>query len=894
MKKLLLIIIAFFFLTLNNWAATTRFVPCGFGTPCYATIQDAINASAPGDIIQIAAGTLMVATQVNVNIANLTIQGVSNTTTKIQVSGTGYRFYITASGVTIQNLEIEKTDKTGLQNIIYVGANNTTIENNIIHGQFVIGDGETSRGMEIVGGLTGLNIDGNTIYSLRQPAYINNGVQGTISNNYTYITKGWVVVTDCNITFSGNTWGSGTNVNYYDIALIVQSGSVNNYPDIVTMSANNNGAIIENQFYTPAILSVVHVDKNTTSTGNNGSILDPYKTITEAIPRVAIGGKILVAAGIYPEMVTVNKTLTLLGAQAGIDPRGGARTEGSASESIIDGSSSRAEGIYIQGAGETSRVNNVVIDGFEVKYATSANVMFDYANNAILRNTMVHHNTTNEGIKTHASCTSLLIQKCISHDNIGDGIELGDYGTHTGHIIQDCEFYNNADRGIFLCSISNTTVSRVKSHDNQGTVTDWELGGIIVYQCKSTTLTDVECYNNAGIGIYIYKDNLDGTTSTTISGASKAYNNYIGGGPSGNPAPGDGLAIYLSQNVSVMGFESHDNARYGISAGTVGVYGDYGPSNTCQNINLTNCNVYNNSTSAIAILGLGAFNCTATQNSLLSATMSITNTSGNPVAATCNWYGTADIATITGKVGPNVTFLPRLTNGTDNDPGTPGFQPVPGSCSSGIAYYVNDGSTTGDVYTTAVGKDDNSGTPSAPFATINHAISVASSGDLIFVDAGTYLERLIVNKSYDLRGAQYSVDATPSGARTNTATESIIDCTGLPAPNPNIAIDIPLGTTNVTLNGFTIKGTPTWVHADDGAIRCFDDHITIQDNIISGYVGIIYKGNDYFNVLQNRITANKNGVVIQPGSSTNVNISGNNISLGTNPAPDYLQFILQD
>jgi parallel beta-helix repeat protein len=283
----------------------------------FYTIQEAINAAVANDIIEIASGTLIVTSQVNINKANLKIQGVSNTSTKIQVSGTGYRFYISASGVTIQNMEIEKTDKT-TQDIIGIHANNTSIKNNIIHGQFVIGDGEVSRAMMVeAGNFTGLLMSGNTIFGLRQPVYVNGEATGVVSNNYTYRTKGWVIATKSNLNFSGNTWGTGANVNYYDIAIFSDSPEgANNYPDIVTMSANNNDAIIENQHssYSPAILSIVHVDKNTTTTGNNGSILDPYKTISPAIPRVAPRGKIYVAAGTYNEQILIQKSLILTGA----------------------------------------------------------------------------------------------------------------------------------------------------------------------------------------------------------------------------------------------------------------------------------------------------------------------------------------------------------------------------------------------------------------------------------------------------------------------------------------------------------------------------------------------------------------------------------------------------
>lgn len=55
-------------------------------------------------------------------------------------------------------------------------------------------------------------------------------------------------------------------------------------------------------------------------------------------------------------------------------------------------------------------------------------------------------------------------------------------------------------------------------------------------------------------------------------------------------------------------------------------------------------------------------------------------------------------------------------------------------------YFVNDGSTLNDQFTSATGNNANPGTAAAPFLTIQHAINQASSGDIITVDAGTYNE----------------------------------------------------------------------------------------------------------------------------------------------------------
>uniref|UniRef100_UPI000A9C9608 hypothetical protein n=1 Tax=Methylomonas koyamae TaxID=702114 RepID=UPI000A9C9608 len=60
---------------------------------------------------------------------------------------------------------------------------------------------------------------------------------------------------------------------------------------------------------------------------------------------------------------------------------------------------------------------------------------------------------------------------------------------------------------------------------------------------------------------------------------------------------------------------------------------------------------------------------------------------------------------------------------------------------AGKAYYVNDGSTVGDEYTTAVGDNANSGKdPNRPMASLAALLRAydLDAGDVIYVDSGNY------------------------------------------------------------------------------------------------------------------------------------------------------------
>src|SRR5262249_5527154 len=82
-------------------------------------------------------------------------------------------------------------------------------------------------------------------------------------------------------------------------------------------------------------------------------------TIHDAITNTAAGGTVNVLEGLYNELVLVDKTVNLRGAQAGVDARTG---RPGVAESII----SNANG------GFKVLADNIVIDGFSVKDAIAA------------------------------------------------------------------------------------------------------------------------------------------------------------------------------------------------------------------------------------------------------------------------------------------------------------------------------------------------------------------------------------------------------------------------------------------------------------------------------------------------------------------------------------------
>src|SRR5258708_3816953 len=62
-----------------------------------------------------------------------------------------------------------------------------------------------------------------------------------------------------------------------------------------------------------------------------------FVTIQAAVDAAAAGSVINVDAGVYPELVTISKTLTLRGARFGADARSNVRSSSTAGESVVSG-----------------------------------------------------------------------------------------------------------------------------------------------------------------------------------------------------------------------------------------------------------------------------------------------------------------------------------------------------------------------------------------------------------------------------------------------------------------------------------------------------------------------------------------------------------------------------
>lgn len=432
----LIVILAFSFLAVMSTpkpVSAATITVCSSGCD-YTTIQAAVNAANDGDEILISGEEFQInntSDQILINKSNITIRANPQEAEKphLKVTGTvGNVFKVMADGVTIQGLIIEKTDNLN-QNLIYVQADNFTFVDNEVFGRYVHDTPEVSRAFEVAYGSENIMISNNEFHHLRQVGYFNGSLStpttGLVENNTTYYTKGWVI-DGAYFNFQDNHWGVGSLANVYDIAILSGTPSVY-YPDLIQTSRDNNDAVIEDQRLSPALLTVVYVDSNSTYTSPDGGRLHPYTSIQSAVNRVMPRGKIYIADGLYTSAtINISKPVAILGEsmdgviiKAGLS--GGYGIDVSANDFTIENvtienNNNANYGLKISGS------NNVTVKNVELRNYVRSGLDLIGCNTALIEGVNSHHNG-GVGVAISNS-TDVTLKDITTSNNVWGGIGL--------------------------------------------------------------------------------------------------------------------------------------------------------------------------------------------------------------------------------------------------------------------------------------------------------------------------------------------------------------------------------------------------------------------------------------------------------------------------------------
>lgn len=279
----------------------------------------------------------------------------------------------------------------------------------------------------------------------------------------------------------------------------------------------------------------------------------------------------------------------------------------------------------------------------------------------------------------------------------------------------------------------------------------------IIYDCEVKNMKISLVGGGAtGSGIYAWSPNQE-TIAVTVENCSIHDFNYLGAFV---VAPSYEFTI-TKTDINATG------ALYGMCINAIGL-----TTNSTQKLWVD----YNTITgyNGFGVATNGSANATIKYNSITSTTgYALVNGSSSYFLASCNWYGSTNQEEVVSKINGFAYFTPWLSDGIDTNPFEPGFQPLDNICTGRLTkLYVNDNSTTGDVFTTSVGSNSNNGTAAYPYATLEYALTGAQAGDTIYVDAGNYdlSSNLAINKSITIFGTNYLI--SPNDATTKSIYNS--------------------------------------------------------------------------------------------------------------------------
>ncbi len=221
-------------------------------------------------------------------------------------------------------------------------------------------------------------------------------------------------------------------------------------------------------------------------------------TLQAAINKAAASDTIHVAAGTYTVagLVTVNKTLTLLGAKAGVDACGRA----AAGESVL----SNSQGMGIQ-------ASNVVIDGFTVQDSVVAafsgfGIWMDkaaFVSGTQVVNNIIQNNIAGIDLANLGPSQALIQHNAFKTNNqpggaFGTGIYTDEYagGQVTNVLIDDNCFIQNGNAGIGFSSTDPTKPDSYITISNN--LFDQNGRGVYFYNTNDSTVHD-NCIKNSTV-----------------------------------------------------------------------------------------------------------------------------------------------------------------------------------------------------------------------------------------------------------------------------------------------------------------------------------------------------------------------------------------------------------
>lgn len=235
-----------------------------------------------------------------------------------------------------------------------------------------------------------------------------------------------------------------------------------------------------------------------------------FATVQKGVTSVSVGGTVNVAPGAYPDAVTINQTVTLRGAQAGVDAR--TRPGAPEDESILTGMVS----VY---------ANDVVFDGFTVEGVSSGpGLIFskDFSGYQVLNN-IIQDNVFGMYLNTSGALLTQVRSNLIRGNNRsgaagGDAI-YSDQGLRNALI--DSNIF--ADQNVAAIDLSSITAGQQHTITISNNLIQ-NCGRPMIFIMLTSTVINGNTITGSTLAAYGAVGAYGGVNGLTISG-----NNIIGG-----------------------------------------------------------------------------------------------------------------------------------------------------------------------------------------------------------------------------------------------------------------------------------------------------------------------------------------------------------------------------
>ena len=513
--------------SVNNSGTITN-IGAGTGT---ATISGGVGSNVTAVTENSTTSALTVSTTaLTVNSGGTTLTNVAGTkilTVSGGVTGTGNLVLnnnsTLASGITFSTNPI---NNIGTITNSGTGSGTLTISGGVGSNVTAVTENSTTSALTISGALT-VNSDGTTLTNNNSSGSslltVSGGVNGTgnlVLNNNSAIYHGITLSTNL-INNTGTITNSGTGSG----SVLISGGVGSNVTAIIQNSTTSALTTIGTNVYVNASWAGMSFGADPDGAGPATDFGgDSFATIQDGVTGVSSGVTVNVAAGMYNENLIIDKQLTLLGPNAGVNPNTQTRNpEAIISKETVLGGQNLGLVNIVTGA------NNTIFDGFEVRTENQINTVrgieLNGADNVTIRNTKIHHTSdvlmypnvnsnllvenceiydaTDFAVKPPSSlpsnlaCTNVTIRGCTIHDVEG-GIWVY---RGSGWTIESNTIYN-VDFGITLDHGGNHVARNNLIYAFKEAGINAEKTSTIVHNTiASTTAVDTSSYYGSGIAV---------------------------------------------------------------------------------------------------------------------------------------------------------------------------------------------------------------------------------------------------------------------------------------------------------------------------------------------------------------------------------------------------------